>query len=480
MQQLSGLDASFLYFETANAPMHISSMSIYDPSTMSEGRISYERLLANTEARLHLARCFRQKLARVPLDLDHPYWVEDAAFDLEFHVRHIALPKPGSWRQLCTQAARLHSQPLDLTRPLWEMYLIEGIDGVPGLPKGSFAVVQKTHHAAIDGVSGTEMMAAIHDATPDAEPPPVTKRWIAERDPNTLDLLGRTLANNVRQPFRIARVLADTVPGVRRYRDVQRRSRIEETGECPRTRFNDAVTPHRVMGGALFDLGVIREIRKTITGATVNDVIVTLCGGALRKYLEAHEELPAQSLIAMAPISVRTEDQKGSAGNRVSTMSIAVRSDVADPAARLQAVHESTQHSKKLSNAIGANVMTDATQFIPGSLAGLAARASARLGLANRIRPFINTVITNVPGPQTPLYSAGARLVAMYGMGPVMDSMGLIHPIFSYCGGVTVSFTSCREMLPDPDFYEDCLRASYDELKAATLGSAPAPAKTQA
>src|SRR5262245_54831100 len=159
MQQLSGLDASFLYFETPNAHTHISGLTIYDPSTCPDGRLTYERLLENTESRLHLARCFRQKLVKVPLDLDHPYWIEDPDFDLEFHVRHIALPKPGTWRQLCRQAARLHSQPLDATRPLWEMYLIDGLDHIPGLPKGSCAIVTKIHHAAIDGVSGMELTA---------------------------------------------------------------------------------------------------------------------------------------------------------------------------------------------------------------------------------------------------------------------------------------------------------------------------------
>lgn len=474
MQQLSGMDASFLYFETPNARTHIAGLAIYDASTMPGGRMTYQRLLENTEERLHLARCFRQKLAKVPLDLDHPYWIEDPEFDLEFHVRHIALPRPGSWRQLFTQAARLHSQPLDLSRPLWEMYLIDGLDQIPELPRGSFALVTKIHHAAVDGVSGVEMTSAMHDDRPDAAPRAPAAAWISEKEPSALELLGRAVANNIRSPFRLARLLGQTVPALRRYQDEQKRSRIEEVAPCPRTRFNEAVTPHRIVGAVNLDLGAVREIRKTVTGATVNDVIVTICGGALRKYLEAHNELPKDSLIAMAPISVRSADEKGSAGNRVSTMSMPVRSDIADPAERLRAVHEATQHSKKMTEAIGARLMTDYTQFIPGSLAGLAARASAQLGLANRVRPFLSTVITNVPGPQVPLYLAGARMVQSYGMGPVMDGMGLIHAVTSYCGDISISFTSCREMLADPDFYEDCLRDAFEELKSATLGSAPA------
>jgi WS/DGAT/MGAT family acyltransferase len=226
----------------------------------------------------------------------------------------------------------------------------------------------------------------------------------------------------------------------------------------------------------VLDLPAIREVKKSVPGATVNDVILTVCGGALRRYLEAKRELPETSLIAMAPISVRSDDEKGAAGNRVSTMSVSVRSDLEDPAERLEAVFRGTQSQKKISEAVGANLMTDATQFLPGMLAGLAARAYTRLGLANRLNPIFNTVITNVPGPQVPLYSAGARLVANYGLGPILDGMGLIHPIFSYCGEISVSFTSCREMLPDPEFYEECLEASYRDLCAATLGAATTPA----
>jgi WS/DGAT/MGAT family acyltransferase len=476
MQQLSGLDASFLYFETPNASTHIGAFSIYDPSRLRSGAITYEKLLADVERRLHLARCFRQKVARVPLDLDHPYWVEDADFDLEFHVRHIALPKPGNWRQLCEQAARIHARPLDLSRPLWELYLIEGLNDLPGMPSGSFATLIKIHHAAIDGVSGAQIIAAMHDERPDAELPAATEPWVPERDPSALRLLGRAAANNVRSPFQLGRVLANTVPGIRRYLDEQRRGRIEETGPVPRTRFNASVTPHRVVGGIRFDLRTVKEIRKSVSGATVNDVILTICAGGLRRYLESKKELPKESLIAMCPISVRSESEKGVAGNRVSSMSVALRTDVADAGERLRAVFDATQHSKKLAEAIGARTMTDLGQFIPGGLAGLGWRTATRLGLANRVSPFLNTVITNVPGPQVPLYSSGAELIAQFGLGPVMDGMGLIHPVGSYNGSAVIAFTSCREMLPDPEHYEDCLRESLDDLTRAALGAAPKPA----
>ena len=187
MQQLSGMDASFVYLETPSAPMHVAGLSIYDPSTAPGGKVTFKGILANFQERIHLARTFRQKMVQVPMNLDHPYWVEDKDFDLEFHVRHIALPKPGDWRQLCILAARLHSRMLDLSRPLWETYVIEGLDNVEGVPPGSFALLQKTHHAAIDGMSGMEMTSAIHDLTPTPEPPATTDTWQRRGGPEPVD-----------------------------------------------------------------------------------------------------------------------------------------------------------------------------------------------------------------------------------------------------------------------------------------------------
>jgi WS/DGAT/MGAT family acyltransferase len=246
--------------------------------------------------------------------------------------------------------------------------------------------------------------------------------------------------------------------------------KLKRVGPVPRTRFNGKVSPHRVFDGRSFKLSDIRAIKNAVEGATVNDAVITIIGGALNKYLSAKKELPKDSLIAMAPISVRPKDQQKAAGNQVSAMSVAVRSDIVDPLERLQAVYESTTNSKEMTNAIGASTLTDYSQFIPSTVAGLAARLYTNLGLANRVTPFFNTVITNVPGPQVPLYMTGARLVTQFGLGPILDGMGIIHPIFSYCGEITISFTSCREMMPDPDFYAQCIEDSFNELKAATEG----------
>lgn len=466
MRQLTGLDASFLYLETANAPMHISGLSIYDQSTAPGGKVRFKEIIDNTHRRIMGLPVMTQKLQTVPFNLDHPYWVTDGAFDPEFHIRHLALPKPGDWRQLCILVSRLHARALDRNRPLWEMYIIEGLDNVEGLPHNCFAIFTKTHHAAIDGQSGIEMTAAIHDLSPDYERNRTGATIRVDNRPSALELVVRSQINNLRKPFNILSVARNTVPGMARAVAGLSRGSLQRVANIPRTRFNDNVSPHRVFDAINVPLDDIKSIKNAVPGATVNDAALAIVGGALRKYLEAHDELPAQSLAAMAPINVRSDkDQTG--GNVVSSMTVALRSDIEEPMARLRAVYESTRNAKELTNAIGAKAMTDYSQFIPATLTAQAARLASRLHLANRISPQYNCVVTNVPGPPIPLYNTGAKMVANFGTGPVLDGVGLFHALGSYCGRFVISATACRVMMPDPDFYRQCLRASFKELLAA-------------
>jgi len=469
MQQLTAMDASFLYFETPNTPMHIGSVAIYDPSTAPGGKVRFKDILKHIEERLHGARSFRQKIVRVPLDLDHPYWIEDPDFDLEFHVRHIALPQPGDWRQLCIQVARLHARGLDLTKPLWEYTVIEGLDNIEGLPPGCFAIASKVHHAAIDGVSGIDMTSAIHDLTPEADSPE-QKDWAGESTPNPMELLLRTHMNNLQQPFRLLEVLSQTAPGLGKLRSALTSGEVRLPGNArpaPRTRFDKKVSSHRVVDGRNFSLADIKTMRQAVPGATINDAVLAIVGGALRAYLDAKNDRPSESLIAMAPISVRTEMEKGTYGNQVSAMMVPLGTHIADPLARLRFVHDEAVNSKALTNAVGARTLTQYSQFLPSALAGLGARLYTQLGIAERMAPAINTVVTNVPGPQQPLFMAGAKLLVSYGTGPIFDGMGIIHPVVSYCGDIAISFTSDRELMPDPAFYSQCLQDSFDALKSA-------------
>ena len=469
MQQLSGLDASFLYLETGTTPMHIGSLSIYDQSTAPGGRVTFKEILQFFADRLHKARAFRQRLVRVPLSLDHPYWIEDPDFDLEFHVRHIALPAPGDWRQLCIQTARLHARPLDRNKPLWEAYVIEGLDNVAGVPRGSFALVTKFHHAAIDGVSGAEIAAAIHDLRPDAEVDGAEHPWSPDRLPTGIELLTRSAAKSVKTPLKFGKLVYRSAPSLAKVLAGVSSRQLKIPVRVPRTRFNGHVSPHRVFDGRAFDLDEVKAIKNSQPGTTVNDVVVAVCGGALRRYLEAKHELPAESLVAMAPMSVRPENKKNAAGNLVTAMSLPIRSDIADPLERLLAVHEESTQAKKLAHTIGPHLAADAAEFLPSTVSGLLARAYAGSGLAERAPPIFNTVITNVPGVNVPLYSMGSRMVATFGLGPVVHGLGLFQPVLSYNNTITISAVADRDMMPDPAFYSECLQAAFDELKAATI-----------
>jgi WS/DGAT/MGAT family acyltransferase len=453
MQQLTGLDASFLYLETPTSPMHVAGLSIYDPSTAPGGKVRFKEIIDNIGSRYSTIPAATQRLVHVPLDLDHPYWINDGNYDPEFHIRHIALPKPGDWRQLCILVSRLNAKPIDRSRPLWELWIIEGLDNVEGVP-------------AVDGTSGMEMSVAIHDLTPDYKQVQESPDRKTESAPGLLKLVWNSAVNTVKKPVHFLEVAKNTVPGFAKAAAGLSKGNLKRVKNVPRTRFNGNVSPYRIFEAATFPLDDVKKIKNSTEGATVNDAAITILGGALRKYLEAKSELPEESLAALAPINVRS-DKDAAGGNLVSGMIVVLRSDIEDPLKRLAAVHEGTAKAKELTNAIGAKAMTDYSQFIPSLLTAQAARLASKIGLANRINPLFNCTITNVPGPPVPLYSTGAKMLASYGTAPILDGMGLIHVISSYCGQFTITATACRKMMPDPEFYHECIEESFAELLAA-------------
>jgi diacylglycerol O-acyltransferase / wax synthase len=466
MQQLTGLDAAMLYSETARTPNHVAAFYTYDPSTAG-GEVTFDDIAKNVERRLGLSRTFRRRLVPVPLGLDHPYWVEDADFDLEFHLRHVALPRPGSWSQLCELVARLHARPLDLSRPPWEMYVIEGLgDGVDGIPTNGFATLTKIHHAAVDGVSGLEMINVLYDHEPDATHPVDDTPWQPEAPPGILELLSRAGANNLRKPMHAVRVSRRIAPAlVRVPLDVRRGTLQAPPTAMPRTRFNAPVSSRRSIGAIKAPFAAVKNARTLVPGATVNDVVMTVVGGAMRRYLDARGELPDQSLVAVVPISTRTSAESGTGGNRMTMMTATLATDETDPAARLARVSAGMQELKHFTSAIGGRTLADLSDALPGLLLGLGSRALARV--ASRGRTLANTTITNVPGPTQPLYFTGARVVGPYGAGPLVHGIGLIHLVSSFAGEFQFSFTADRKMMPDPAFYAECLEASLHEVTAA-------------
>ena len=471
MQQLNQQDTMFLYSETPRVPMHISSLHIYDPSTASE-EMTFERMVEHVRSRLPLTRILRRKLVRVPLDLDYPYWVEDRGFDLEYHVRNIALPRPGTWSQLWVQTARLHSQPLDLSRPPWELYLIDGLEQVAGYRPDSFGMFIKVHHAAIDGMSGIELMNALHDLAPEGRTV-ADDAWRAEADPSPLKLLTQAASHVTAMPGRAWQLMSKSIPRLPTLQAETLRGQPAPT--LPRTRLNGAVTTHRVGDGFRFDLATAKQLRGAVPGSTVNDVVLAVVGGGLRSYLAATTELPSTPLYAGVPISLRTEEDTGTAGNKISIMLVSLATDVADPIERLRAVQRSTSASKEQSTAESARTMAEAGELLPGALLGAAVHALPQLGAGGVTSMIGNVCVTNVPGSQVPLYLCGARMDAYYGLGPVFDHAGPIHLIVSYCGHIYLAVTSCREIIPDIERYITCLEESWSELVAASEPAASRP-----
>lgn len=474
LKQLSGLDTMFLYMESSRTPLEVGSLQIYDPSTAPGGRVRFKELLAIFENRLDCSPVFKSKLLEVPLSLDHPYWIEDDEFDIEYHLRHISLPRPGDWRQLMIQASRLQSQHLDKSRPLWEIYVIEGLNNVEGVRKGCFALFTKMHHAIVDGVGSLEIQRAIHDLEPlkpdlpRLTPPP---RRARVPEPSPWRLLAKSPFSCTVKSTRLARALACAAPGLLR---AALASGDGERPSAPRTIFNvGRASPNRVIDGRFFELAEIREIAKRVPGAKVNDVVLAVVGGALRRYLQSKSRLPARTLVAGCPIDIRRGDVGHAAhANMVSMMNAPLGTDIADPLERLRAVFRGTLEAKARTREIGAARLTALPMNLPAPIAkNLYPPLMEILGRSGRLA--FNTVVTNVPGPAQPIYLAGARMVRMIGMGPVIDQAGLFHAAFSYDGMLSISFTACREMLPDPGFYAECIQQACEELREAAFAPRP-------
>ncbi len=480
MQQLTGLDTSFLNLETPSTYGHVSGLAIFDPSTAPVPP-TLEDLQKLIEQRIHLLPPYRRRLVEVPFGLDHPYWIEDPDFDLDFHVRHIGLPPPGDHRQLSEQVSRIVARPLDRARPLWELYVIEGLEG------GYVAQLTKIHHCCIDGVSGAELLTTLLDIEPEPrEVDPPRRAWRPEPEPTELEMWLRGMwgvAGTPRKVFRIVRESLRHLPALSRSlgfgelpgesllnRAVGRRPDpmlSEASTPAPRTVFNDKITPHRRFAYGSLSLQEVKEIKKQ-RGVTVNDVVLALCAGALRRYLEERRELPADPLIAMVPVSVRTEEQKGAMGNQVSSMSASLHTHVKDPLTRLDRIHESMRIAKEQHKALPATLLQDFAQFAPPAVAARAARVVARAAVANWVDVPFNVIISNVPGPQFPLYGFGSKLVASYPVSANNDGVGLNITVQSYNGSLDFGAIACRELMPDVWDLIDYLHDALSELKEAT------------
>ena len=479
MQQLTGLDASFLAMETHAVFGHVGSVCVLDPST-SPDPVTLEKITKVIADRLHLIPPFRRRLVGVPFGLDQPYWIEDANFDIEYHVRELALPAPGDDKQLAEQAARLHARPLDRNRPLWELYLIHG------LAEGRLAIYSKVHHAAIDGVSGGDILTAILDLTPEGRPvEPPLQPWKGESEPGAVSMLTRSAFSLAGQPIRAARMtyaLARSMPAFAASPGRPRLPVIDKllgrdadlvlqsSGlRAPATPFNKAISPHRRFAFRSLPLDDVKTV-KNLVGGTVNDVVMALSTGALRRWLIDHDALPEGPLVAAVPVSIRTEAEKGTAGNKVSTMIAPLPTHIADPIERLHACTAAMKSAKEQHGALPATLLSDVTEFAMPALAGQAARLAARVRLLERVNPF-NLFVSNIPGPNIPLFYAGCRLLGYYPLSAIADGQGLNITVCSLSGQMHFGLIADRMLVPDLEVMMGYLA---EELEVLTKAAAAA------
>ena len=461
MQRLSGLDAMFFYLETPNTHMHVTGVYVLE---VGDSGLCFDSVRDLVARRLPMAAPFRRRLVEVPFKLHHPMWVEDANFDLDYHVRRACLPSPGGARELAQYAAQVGGLPLDRDRPLWELYVVEGLEG------GRIALVGKMHHAAIDGVSGAEIMATLLDLEPDPPERLIVDSWRPDDPPTDADLVALAFAAIAGHPVRAAKTVGRVVETALQLSDHNRESGVEPPPSpfsAPKTSFNGAITPHRRVAFAAQALDDLKRVKNHF-GCTVNDVVLAVCAGALRRYLLDHGELPEAPLVAMVPMSVRTEEEMGTNGNRVSAMLTSLATDLDAAAARLETVAAGMRLAKAQERLIGAATLTDWTEFTFPALIGRAARLTASMRVFDRVRPLFNVTVSNVPGPPFPLFLAGARLVGMYPLGPVTEGVGLNITVMSYCGMVYFGLNACREAVPALAELPQLLQESLDELLAAT------------
>ena len=469
-QRLSGLDTSFLHLERGGAHMHVASVIVFEGEPPP-----YDDVLDAFAARLHLVPRYRQRLAFVPLEQGRPVWVDDPHFNLRYHVRHSAIPSPGSDRELKRLAGRLFAQPLDRNRPLWDVALVEGLapleDGTP-----RFALITKTHHALVDGVSGVDIVSVLFERTPDAAPPPPPPPYLPRPLPSGAKLLADALVERTIEPREILR-------GVRRATRAPRQALEQVAGlgtlawtsrRAPDTPLNVPIGPHRRYDWVDADLDRVKQVKNAL-GGTINDAILTGVALALGRFLrERGMDTRDLTLKAMIPVSVRADSQQGALGNRVATMWAPLPVGVTDPVALFAEIHESMRGLKESGQAVGAQALTSLADFAPPTILSQAARLQAR-------QRYFNLVVTNVPGPQQSLYLLGRRMLRLYPVVPLARNQALGIAIMSYAGALGIGLLGDYDALADLEVLAGLLTDALADLEeAAGLPPAepPAPAGT--
>ncbi|WP_344421492.1 wax ester/triacylglycerol synthase family O-acyltransferase [Amycolatopsis minnesotensis] len=470
MQRLSGLDASFLYLETSAQVLHVCGLATLDGSTVPGG-YSFRAFEERLRDRVALIPAFRRKLHNSAWNLTHPVWVEDDEFDLDHHLHRIAVPGPGDSHELAALCAHLAGRPLDRNRPLWEMYVIEDVRTGGD---DTVAIFIKMHHASVDGVGGANLIAYLAGVEPDAPPPdPGEGARHNPAEPDRFALLRTSVTSLVKRPAQAVKLLPELAAMAPRWIGRALRGKgMPVPFTAPRTLLNGTITGHRSVAYAQLDLAEVKDLKNAF-GVTVNDIVLAIVAGALRRFLDDRDDLPGDPLVATVPVSVHERSEREHGSNKVSAFFASLPTHLADPAARVFALAENNRLSKDHHHSIDADMLQDWAQFAGPAVFGLAIRAYSALRLAERHPPAHNLVVSNVPGPPMPLYLLGARITGLYPLGPVFHGAGLNITVLSNAGKVDFGLLGARELVPDLWPLADAIGAALKELKAAAPGGDP-------
>ena len=464
MRQLSGQDAMFLFLESEKNPMHIGGLYIFDSPGKPLDVNSFKTFF---EDRVHLSHIFRQRLLEMPFDMGNPFWVDDPDFDLDSHFEVKELKAPGGRKELVEAAAEGYEKPMDRSKPLWKATFMTGLQ-MDGLSEDAFALLVQVHHAAIDGKSGVEIMASLFSMTEEPFlPPPPKEPWNPKKLPNKAGLLTESYGKRFSKPRKFFNLIKDTAAKQKDFKKEIGHGLMKPPPlpmAAPKTFMNVPMSGKKIFGAIDIPLKEIKFIKNAVEGATVNDVILSVCAGGLRKYMIQHGRLPIKNLVGLAPVSVRKDGESSDGGNQISAMLFDMATNEVDPIKRLESLRKHTRASKAYSQALPADQIME---FVPSEVAAMAGRLYLKMGLSKMHSPFFNLIMTNVPGPPIPLYMNGYKLQRLYGLGAVMDGLGVFIIIFSYAGKISLSITADKNALEDMDLFTDSLRIAYNDLKEA-------------
>lgn len=469
MRQLSGQDALFLHLEKDKTPMHIGGLYIFDSEKEQFELESFKQFFRE---RLHLTHIFRQRLLEVPMDMGHPFWVDDPDFDLDNHIKHIDLGGEATMKELSDVAAKVHSKQMDRSKPLWENTFVTGFK-IDGYSHNAFAMIANVHHSAIDGGSGVEIMASLLSMSEEPFKPKQPKEaWAPKPLPSAMGMIAQSYGGSLDSPKKFFQFVKNTASKAFDVKDEITKNLIAAPTtpfSAPTTLLNAPINGKKAIGAVDISLKEVKALKNTIEGATINDVLLAVCAGGIRKYLIKRGRLPMKDLVAMCPMSVRQADEKGSMGNKISAMLVKLGTTESDPLERLKIVNQNTRSSKAYSKAVPADKIME---FIPSEVASMAGRVYLKMGLSKIHRPFFNLVITNVPGPPIPLYMNRFKMQGLYGLGATLDWMGVMIVIFSYAGNISLTITADEGVVPDMPVFTESLRESLKELQEAVAEQA--------